>query len=201
MFAVILAVYVAFFFYYFSGGPDFGARYWFLMIVPLVVPSVRGIEYLETRLASSQQENSGRVLAIVFLLGLMALINYFPWRAIDKYYHYLNMRPDIRELAEENDFGRSLILIVGEEHPDYASAFVYNPIDMLAEAPIYAWDRNLETRQAVLKAYSDRPVWLIAGPTITQAGYEVMVGPLSAAELLANNSFPPDRSSKNMSDR
>ena len=106
MFAVILAVYVAFFFYYFSGGPDFGARYSFLMIVPLVALSVRGIEYLETRLASSQQENSGRVLAIVFLLGLMALINYFPWRAIDKYYLYLNMRPDIRELAKEYQFGQ-----------------------------------------------------------------------------------------------
>jgi hypothetical protein len=186
MLAVILAVFVAFFFYYFSGGPDFGARYWFLMIVPLVALSVRGIQYLENKLDSGQPGNSARVLPIVFLLGVMALINYFPWRAIDKYYHYLNMRPDIRELAEEYNFGRSLVLISGDEHPDYASAFVYNPIDMQAAAPIYAWDRNPGARQEVLEAYYDRPVWIIAGPSITQAGYQVLEGPVSASELLTS---------------
>jgi 4-amino-4-deoxy-L-arabinose transferase-like glycosyltransferase len=186
MLAVILAVFVAFFFYYFSGGPDFGARYWFLMIVPLVALSVRGIQYLENKLDSRQPGDSARVLPIVFLLGVMALINYFPWRAIDKYYHYLNMRPDIRELAEEYNFGRSLVLISGDEHPDYASAFVYNPIDMQAAAPIYAWDRNPGARQEVLEAYYDRPVWIIAGPSITQAGYQVLEGPVSASELLTS---------------
>ncbi len=37
MLAVIISVFIAYFFDYFSGGPDFGARYWFLMIIPLVV--------------------------------------------------------------------------------------------------------------------------------------------------------------------
>jgi len=187
MMGVILAVFAAFFFYYFSGGPDFGARYWFLMIVPLFALSVRGIQYLEGKLDGMHPGTSARVLPIVFLLGVMALVNYFPWRAIDKYYHYLNMRPDIRELANEYNFGRSLVLISGEEHPDYASAFVYNPIDMQAAAPIYAWDRNPEVRRKVLEAYNDRPVWIVAGPTITQAGYQVLEGPLSASDLLATS--------------
>ncbi len=188
MFAVIAAVFIAFFFYYFSGGPDFGARYWFLMIVPLVVLTVRGIQTLEDKLNSDQSGNSTPVLAIVLLVGIFALVNYFPWRAIDKYYHYLNMRPDIRELAKEYDFGRSLVLIEGDEHPDYASAFVYNPIDMQADAPIYAWDRDPETRQQVLQAYQDRPVWIIAGPTVTHAGYQIIAGPVPASELLADSS-------------
>ena len=191
MFAVITTVFIAFFFYYFSGGPDFGARYWFLMIVPLVVLTVRGIQSLENRLNSGGLGSSSRVLAVLLLAGVLALINYFPWRAIDKYYHYLNMRPDIRELAEDYHFGRSLVLIDGDEHPDYASAFVYNPVDMQADAPIYAWDRDPETRQQVLRAYQDRPVWIIAGPTITHAGYQIIEGPVPASELLAEEGTYP----------
>jgi hypothetical protein len=30
-------IFIGHFFYYFSGGPDFGARYWFLMLIPSVV--------------------------------------------------------------------------------------------------------------------------------------------------------------------
>ena len=36
-----------FFFYWYSGGPDFGARYWYLILVPLVVLSVRGLQALQ----------------------------------------------------------------------------------------------------------------------------------------------------------
>jgi 4-amino-4-deoxy-L-arabinose transferase-like glycosyltransferase len=188
MLAVILAVFAAFFFYYFSGGPDFGARYWFLMIVPLVALSVRGIQYLEGKLDDRLPGNSALVLSMVLVLGVMALVNYFPWRAIDKYYHYLNMRPDIRELAEEYNFGRSLVLISGNEHPDYASAFVYNPIDMQADAPIYAWDQSEDVRRQVVSAYLDRPVWFVNGPTVTQAGYEIVAGPISGEQVI-NKTF------------
>jgi hypothetical protein len=115
----------------------------------------------------------------------MALINYFPWRAIDKYHDYLNMRPDIRYLAREYNFGRSLVLIRGPAHPDYFSAATYNPLDLHADLPIYAWDRNTEARNAVLKAYADRPVWLIDGPSVTHSGFKVVGGPVSAQYLLA----------------
>ena len=114
MIAVTLAVYIPHFFYYFSGGPDFGARYWFLMLIPFVALSVRGIETLQTKLGSRTANPSlagARVKVGVLSLCLFALVNYFPWRATDKYHHFRGMRPDIRELAADNGFGKSLVLI------------------------------------------------------------------------------------------
>ena len=188
MMAAIVGIFIVFFFYYFSGGPDFGARYWFLMIVPLVALSVRGIQYLfdkfETGLNPSSTAGT-RVLIGVLLLCAFTLVNYFPWRAIDKYFHYLNMRPDIRELAKKENFGNSIVFIRGDSNPDYASAAVYNPVDVYADAPIYVWDRNQSVRDEVVKAYPNRPIWVIDGPSVTKKGYQIDAGPLTAIEFLS----------------
>jgi hypothetical protein len=188
MLSVIGVVYLVHIFYWYSGGPDFGARYWYLMLIPCVALTVRGFEYLQNEIAPKPGIaglNGGRVPAALLLLCLFTLINYLPWRAIDKYYHYLNMRPDIRYLAEEYRFGKSLVLIRGARHPDYASAAIYNPLDLHADVPIYAWDRDAKTREQALIAYPDRQVWIIDGPTITQGGFKVVEGPLPAQKLIA----------------
>ena len=185
MISVILAVFVAHFFYYFSGGPDFGARYWFLIIVPCIALSVRGLQVLAD---GAEQRGLGwfRPLVVVSALTLCTVVNYFPWRAVDKYHHYLNMRPDVRELAKERGFGKSLVLIQGDEQPDYASAAAYNPVDIRgAEAPVYAWDRTPGTTARLLEAYSDRPVWILRGPTRTGKGYQITAGPLAAGAAQA----------------
>jgi hypothetical protein len=77
------------------------------------------------------------------------------------------------------------VLIRGERFPDYASAAVYNPLDLRGNAPVYAWDRNPDVRAKTLKVYADRAVWIIEGPSITGAGFKVVAGPLTARELLA----------------
>jgi hypothetical protein len=125
-----------------------------------------------------------RVIISLFLLIILALVNYFPWRAIDKYHHFRGMRSDMRYLAGEQDFGKSLVLIQGNE-ADYLSAWIYNPLDPLAEVPIYAWDQNPAVRAKTLKAYGNRPVWVVVGPSITHSGFKVVAGPLSATELAA----------------
>jgi hypothetical protein len=188
MLAVIIVIFAVHFFYYFSGGPDFGARYWFLMVIPLVALAARGIQFLERTFEArpAGSTNRGvRVMAAVFLLCILAFLNFFPWRAIDKYHHFRGMRPDIRYLAEQYNFGKSLVLIRGESHPDYASAAVYNPVDLQADVPIYVWDRDPQIRMKVIEAYSDRPVWVVDGPSVTQLGFKIVEGPLTAQELIA----------------
>jgi hypothetical protein len=181
--AAVVGVYS---YYWFSGGPDFGARYWYLLLIPLVAMTVRGIELLESMLqpAPYGAAHTG-VYAIITVISLCAfsLMNYFPWRALDKYHQYLGMRPDILHLAKQHSFGKSLVLIHGDEHPDYASAWTYNPLDPYAQVPVYAWDRNPEVRARLLKAYSDRPAWLVNGPTVTRGGFKVVAGPLAPAQL------------------
>lgn len=194
MLGVIASVVFVHSFYWFSGGPDFGARYWFLIVVPCVVLTVRGIQTIEEMLqrepveyrgagARSAGTPAGGATGVAIVLSVAALATFVPWRAVDKYHHYRGMRPDLRELAETHEFGRSLVLINGDRHPDYASAVHYNPLDLRADAPVYAWDRDAEVRRRVLAAFPDRPVWKVDGPCITGRSYSIAAGPLPPGRL------------------
>jgi hypothetical protein len=182
MILIIVINFVLYFFYYFSGGPDFAARYWFLMILPCVVLTVRGIDWMQDTLAARTHGDS-RVALAVACLCLFAAVNYLPWRAVDKYFHYLGMRPDVRSLAREHAFGRSLVLVRGEELPDYVSAATFNPLDFHAEGPVYARDSSKEIRARLLGAYPDRPIWILEGPTVTGSGYKIIAGPIRPDEI------------------
>ena len=114
MITVIVTVFIAYFFNYFSGGPDFGARYWDLMSVPLVALTARGIVTLGTRrdgatevhrAAGSPGPGPGPSSPRAENLCVGMAVTFLPWRSLDKYHHYLNMRPDVRTMA----FGRSLV--------------------------------------------------------------------------------------------
>jgi 4-amino-4-deoxy-L-arabinose transferase-like glycosyltransferase len=173
--------------FWYHGGPDFGARYWFLCIIPLIALTIRGAEWLSQKLGEENvaSHTNPRVVLAIVTLCMSGLICYFPWRAVDKYHHYLGMRPDIRQLAQQNRFGKSLVLIRGNEHPDYQSAWIYNPLNFEGDAPIYAWDKNPEIRAKLLIAYQDRPIWIVDGPTLTHGNYKVVQGPMNARKLLA----------------
>jgi hypothetical protein len=175
-------------FYWFSGGPDFGARYWYLVLLPAAVLTIRGAELLMTMLEARKgfsDLDRARIAAAVVVLAVLATVNFIPWRALDKYHHFRGMRGDIRQLAAANHFGRSLVLVRGTRDIDYPSAANYNPVDLRANVPIYAWDRSPQARAEALQAYVDRPVWIVDGPTRTGGPFRIVEGPVPAAELLA----------------
>jgi hypothetical protein len=177
LFSIVLGFALAYFPYYFSGGPDFGARYWFPGIVALVGLTVRAADVLAERWGP-------RPWVAIAAMTAMTMVTYVPWRAADKYYHYRGMRADVRTLAADGRFGTDLVLVRGKRFPDYASAFAENPVDLKSRATIYAWDRDPETRAAVLHAYRERRVWILEGPSITGAGYRIAAGPIDPAVLL-----------------
>ena len=186
MAAVIAGIIGIHVFYWYSGGPDFGARYWYLLIVPCIVLTVRGIHTAAEKLPVAGRglsESRRQVMIGVVCMSCMTLVNYFPWRAIDKYHHYLQMRPDIPQIASRHRMGRSLVLIRGDAHPDYASAAAYNPLNFSADAPIYAWGQDPQASSDAVDAYPDRPIWIVDGPSLTGRGFEVVAGPLTPAQL------------------
>ena len=177
MIATVLAFWAAYFPYYFSGGPDFGARYWFPIIVPLVALTARGLDKLVDAAGPRAIVATGALIA-------MALLIYVPWRAIDKYHHFRGMEPGLRTLASDHQFGANdLVLVHGSRFPDYAAAFALNPIDLQAPVPIYVWDRDATIRREIVHAYAGRRIWLVDGPTVTGDGFRVAQGPLLAANL------------------
>ena len=145
--------------YWFSGGPDFGARYWHLTLIPLVIWTARAVD--------RQSMATTAALAVIFATAL-----FIPWRAADKYRGYLHMRPGLRAIpfAEQ---GPALVFVRGRRHPDYASASYYNQLDFQGAA-VFAWERDAATRAAILAVYPRRRVVTVAGPTVTGNGYRIL---------------------------
>jgi hypothetical protein len=184
--AVALICWAAYFANYFSGGPDFGARYWYLMLPTLVALTARGIHTFDTITGLAQRK--GTVMAVV--AGGIALMTFVPWRAADKYFQFRGMRPDVRELASSRGFGKSIVLINGKAAPDYASAATYNPLDWSAPVPLYAWNRDDATVADLRAAFPDRPLWIVDGPSRTGGPYVVTAGPIAPGAALPFRPVP-----------
>jgi hypothetical protein len=168
--AVMLTIAFGYGLFWYHGGPDFGARYWFLMIVPLIILTLRGAQTLSEKLSSGSSEFDLRVIIAITILCAASLVNYFPWRSLDKYYHYLEMQPGAQQLARDENFGKSLVIIRGDSFSDYQSAWIYSSFEKDVSAPIYAFDASPEIRARLIEAYSDRPSRLVDGPSITGNG-------------------------------
>ncbi|MFN0178769.1 MAG: hypothetical protein ACKVZ0_08180 [Gemmatimonadales bacterium] len=164
--------------YWFAGGPDFGARYWYLAAPAALLLTGQAIRQLIH--SRPHGAGRGRVLVGVGALALGSALVFLPWRAADKYLGYRGMRPGLRALAADHRMDGGLVLIRGRRHPDYASAAELNVVHPTARSPIVAWNRDPATRRAVLARYPDRPVWMVDGPTVTGAGYRLVAGPLTA---------------------
>ena len=177
--------------YWFSGGPDFGARYWGLVIVPCAALIARGLIRLED--GERSRDGAARrpsVVSVALLMMAASTLVFVPWRAVGKYRHYRGMRADVRALAEARGFGRSLVLVRGRRHPDYASAAIYNSLDLRDDAPVYAWDASPQIRERLLAAYPDRPVYVLDGPSISGGAFRVAAGPLTSDALRASGLAP-----------
>lgn len=160
-------------FYWYGSGPDFGARYWFLILFPILVLISRGLLQEYNMLAGSNCRNiaGGALVLAVTLQCAFSVLNYWPWRALDKYYHYWGMSPSARTIANDPNFETTLFLVRGQQHPDYSSAMIYNPIDISTGGPLFAWDKNASVRQRLQEEFSDWDIVTLEGPTLTDNGY------------------------------
>lgn len=148
-------------FYWFAGGPDFGARYWFLVILPLVLLAARGF----CAVGTSRTQVAGLTAAGVAVIA--ALTVFVPWRAADKYDGYRGMRSWARAISADPALDDALILVQGKRHPDFASAAAYNPLDLGDDGPVFAWDRDAARRDSLLAAFPNRIPYVLEGPTLT----------------------------------
>jgi 4-amino-4-deoxy-L-arabinose transferase-like glycosyltransferase len=162
--------------YWFSGGPDFGARYWYPAMVPMAVVTVRAARAAAERLAPAGEPTQWRMAAWLGAATACATLTVLPWRALTKYHRYRDVSADVRRLAARHDFGRALVLVRSPEREHYQSASNLNPADFDGPGTVYAWDRGLTHREAVVHRLAERPVWVI-GRGATASGFVVLAGP------------------------
>lgn len=190
MWVVLFAQWAAMSLYWFSGGPDYGARYWYLMILPCAVLTIRGALELDT-LAKARLGRGlagSRIWFFIAAATLIGTVQVTVWRALDKYPNYRGMRPDMRALSREQNFGRSLVFVQGSALPGYSSAFYLNPPRYDREfartysGPIYAFDRGPESRELLRNYYKDRPLWIVRTWPIVKNRLVVVAGPVAPGE-------------------
>ncbi len=162
---IIIAIVVGQSFYWHSGGPDWGARYWYLILLSLVVLTVRGIQTLQQRLnyIDSSKLTGTRITAFILVATIVAFINVMPWRCITKYYRYRDMSGDMRRLSKKHNFGHSLVFVKSKasEKEDFAMAFLLNPPTLEGSGTIYALDTGFSHRKKVRQHFPDRPVYFV----------------------------------------
>jgi hypothetical protein len=164
--------------YWFSGGPDLGARYWYPLVVPLAYLTARGVEAIASRDSGVLNEAVyRRVLLFAVAATVSALLTFVPWRGLTKYYRYRDMGPDVIHLAEEHGIGDDLVFVRSERPADYQAAFSFNPRTLSGAGPIYARDVDRESRSRVVAAFPDRSVWVIGRPSGAKR-LQLLEGPL-----------------------
>jgi len=154
--------------YWFNGGPDFGARYWYLAFVPLVWFTLSGLRH-----ASAGCASPARAEAIVGVAVLASLATWTPWRAFDKYRDYRGVRPSQVAAPELRELRDALVLVEGGRHPEFAQAALLNRFEDPNASATFAWMRDVATVEALLTAMPSRTVYCL------RAGE--LVGPLTHA--------------------
>lgn len=179
--AVALAVCLGYQVYWFGGGPDFGARYWYQALVPFVLLTVRGVREARRRLRASEappgERASSRLGVFVAGATLVALATFVPWRALGKYHDFRGMNADVERLADRHGIRGALVFVREAEDYDYPRAFILNPPTLASDGTIYARDLGPEVRRQVEAHFPSRPVWIIAGTGDPSTGFEIVRRP------------------------
>lgn len=150
--------------YWFPGGPDFGARYWYQAIVPLALLTVRGVEVLSRRWQADPMAIPFRRVTLAVAAGCVsALVTFVPWRAWDKYYRYRDIGSDAAALLGGISVP-SIVFVAGEDRSDYESVFNLNPIPLDEGGTVIARERDPASRAAVENAFPGRPVYVLRRP-------------------------------------
>jgi hypothetical protein len=167
---------------YWYSGADFGARYWYQLLVPLAMLSARGLESLADRARGALPERvvAGRLAAAVGVAALSAVVILLPWRAATKYHHYRGMGNAIAGLAAAKSFEHALVFVrgAGQGTPfsRYSAASVFNPPLLDGAGPVFVRDVDGESRQRIECAFAGRVVRVIdttampAGPVLIDEG-------------------------------
>lgn len=102
-------------------------------------------------------------------------------------------------LVAEHKIHGGLVLVRGQRHPDYHGAAIFNPLDLRGDRTVFVWDRNRAVRAEAVRAYPQRPIWIVDGPSVTRRGYELRAGPLAPGSLAPE--LPPSDELEDLTSR
>lgn len=148
--------------YWFSGGPDLGARYWYLALVPLLVITLRGMQILASgQDGACDRVRYQRVCSAIAAAVLCACVTFIPWQAWSKYYRYRDIGSDGPALVSNDAPPGSIVLVRTDRSADFEAVFNLNPVALGAGGTVVARDAGPASRRALRAAYPERSFYLI----------------------------------------
>ena len=158
---------------YWYAGADYGARYWYQVLIPCCVLAAKAL--------SSTSVPMPRMASAALVLSLIGVCIFVPWRAATKYLGYRGMNDSVVRLLRECPMSNGLVLVrdaMGDApFGVYAAAAVLNRPDFSGSAPVFARAVSADVTRKLEAAFPGRPVWEIAVPRQPMESARIVAGP------------------------
>ena len=163
-------------FYWYSGA-DYGARYWYQILIPCVVLSARAV--------TSVVIDRKSLAHTAMLMGVIGFVVFLPWRAVTKYIGYRGMGSSVVRMTRACDMSDGLVLVRNALPPNsfqaYASAALLNAPTLEGHAPVFAREVSPEITDRLRAALPGRAVWIIEVPVDPRQDARVVQRPAGAS--------------------
>ncbi len=144
--------------YWFSGGPDHGARYWYPLLVPFLLFTARSIERLHAMWR--RPDTLPFVRPMVGVAVLAACLTFVPWRATTKYFRYREVGADLSQEVSRRGIQHALVFVHAPERETYQAGFNYNSPRLDGPDNVYARLLDVQSRERLTAHFADRDWWI-----------------------------------------
>jgi hypothetical protein len=171
--------------YWFYGGFYAGPRYWFLILVPLLILTCQGIGTC-VRISSRILPDAmvaQRMGAGVAFLCLCGVFVFESWLGFNRYPEVMDHHDDYQKLAGQEQFQNSLVFIHLGDDEDYGSAFWLNDFGPNSASPLFARDLGASANRKTAAAFPDRKIFFVNGRSKESPNVTLTRGPLTLDDL------------------
>lgn len=171
--------------YWFYGGFYAGPRYWFLILVPLLIMTCQGIRtciQTSSRILPDAMV-AQRISAGVAFLCFCSVFVFESWLGFNRYPEINEYHAEYQELAQQDQFQNSLIFINLSNDDAYGSAFWLNDFSPNSTSPLFARDLGTSKNREIAAAYPERKIFFVNGRSEESPHVTLARGPLSLSDL------------------
>ncbi|MEX0340705.1 MAG: hypothetical protein AB3N11_16900 [Arenibacterium sp.] len=159
-----------------------GPRYWFMMLVPLLVFSVFGYRAFVARLERiyPMGQVRERMTVTIVLLVFGGLVVFQGWMAFNKYPDIRGYHADFIQMSRDAQLKNALVFVRTDK---YGNAIWVNDFNPNAETPLFARDLGPEINKSVAMSYPDRAIFFAEDRSEKNPKARITAGPLSTDQL------------------
>jgi hypothetical protein len=162
--------------FYWYHAADYGARYWYQVVIPCAVLSARALTWSTARGQALVQ-----VAAVASVVGLLVFL---PWRASAKYVGYRGVGDSVVRLRSQCGMTGGLVAVRDAAGPEraqaYASAALLNRPGFVGNDPVFAKEISDDVSNRLQASFADRDFWVIEVPADPRSDARIVRRPSKA---------------------